>query len=150
MTRTTGWVRAFAIVGVWSVLPSLVPAQTYVRGWGQQVFDSRLNEQAFVDLEAGSFHTVARRSDGSVVVWGSNGFGLCNVPALPVGLTYVGIAAGAYHSAALRSDGSVVAWGNNATGECNVPVLPGGLVYVEVAAGANYTVARRSDGSVVA
>ena len=96
-------------------------------------------------------HTVARRSDGSVVAWGDNGFGQCNVPALPVGLTYVEVAAGGQHTVARRSDGSVVAWGDNDFGQCNVPALPAGLTYVEVAAGGCWhTVARRSDGSVVA
>ena len=93
---------------------------------------------------------MARRSDGSVVAWGSNHYGQCNVPALPAGLTYVEVAAGYGHTVARRSDGSVVAWGDNQYGQCNVPALPGGLTYVEIAAGGNHTVARRSDGSVVA
>ena len=93
---------------------------------------------------------MARRSDGSVVAWGNNACGQCNVPALPAGLTYVEVAAGDGHTVARRSDGSVVAWGNNGYGQCNVPALPAGLTYVEVAAGDDHTVARRSDGSVVA
>ena len=93
---------------------------------------------------------MARRSDGSVVAWGHNPTGQCNVPALPAGLTYVEVAAGGWHTVARRSDGSVVAWGDNAYGQCNVPALPAGLTYVEVAAGGYHTVARRSDGSVVA
>ena len=93
---------------------------------------------------------MARRSDGSVVAWGDNDYGQCNVPALPAGLTYVEVAAGDCHTVARRSDGSVVAWGCNGDGQCNVPALPAGLTYVEVAAGGCHTVARRSDGSVVA
>ena len=43
---------------------------------------------------AGRYHTVARRSDGSVVAWGDNTYGQCNVPPLPAGLAYVEIARG--------------------------------------------------------
>jgi hypothetical protein len=93
---------------------------------------------------------VARRSDGSVIAWGFNSYGQCNVPALPPGQTYVEFAAGAYHTVARRSDGSVIAWGWNDDGQCNVPPLPPGLAYVEIAAGHAHTVARRSDGSAIA
>jgi hypothetical protein len=94
-------------------------------------------------------HTVLRRSDGSVVAWGDNQYGQCNVPAPPAGLSYVEVAAGLHHTVARRSDGSVVAWGWNNSGQCIVPPLPAGLSYVEVAAGDYHTVARRSDGSVI-
>ena len=94
---------------------------------------------------------MARRSDGSVVAWGDNGYGQCNVPALPLGLTYVEVAAGGgAFTLARRSDGNVMAWGLNFYGQCNVPALPPGLTYVEVVAGWHHTVARRSDGSVLA
>jgi alpha-tubulin suppressor-like RCC1 family protein len=51
--------------------------------------------QSYVEVAAGDSHTVARRSDGSVVAWGQNWYGQCNVPALPPGLSYVEVAAGA-------------------------------------------------------
>ena len=95
------------------------------------------------------YHTVARRSDGSVIAFGSNTNGQCNVPALPAGLTYVEIAAGAYHTVARRSDGSVVAWGLNGDGECNVPPLPAGLTYVECRGSASPRVTRWRAGATV-
>jgi hypothetical protein len=117
--------------------------------------------------------SLGRRSDGSIVAWGHNGWGQCDVPALPPGVTYTGVAAGNTHSLALRSDGSVAAWGNNTWGQCDVPALPPGLTYVEISAGGSsdeyidicflvdgfpyyyyatygFSLARRSDGSVVA
>jgi hypothetical protein len=85
---------------------------------------------------------VARRSDGSVVAWGYNGNGQCNVPALSPGLSYVEVAAGGGHTVARRSDGSVVAWGENRGGQTHVPVVPAGLTYVEVASDYYHAVAR--------
>ena len=76
------------------VLTGTARAQSNIKGWGSSVFDSSWNsETAFVEVAAGDGHTVARRSDGSVVAWGHNDYGQCNVPALPVGLTYVEVAA---------------------------------------------------------
>ena len=110
-------------------------SRSLVRGWGHLVFDNAWHDvRDFVEVAAGGRHSLARRSDGSVVGWGSNDSGQLNVPALPPGLTYVEVAAGAAHTLALRSDGSVVAWGSNSHGECNVPALPPGTTYVEVAA----------------
>src|SRR5262245_27030903 len=164
---------AFSVLAVFVALPGAtdmafaqhqqadmaLAQQAVVIGWGAMVIDSRLHEQSFVEVAAGGHHTVARRSNGSVVAWGLNAYqsyvsattlsGQCTVPTLPPGLSYVDVAAGRWHTVALRSDGSAVAWGWNYYGQCNVPALPPGLSYVEVAAGEKNTVARRSDGSVV-
>jgi len=86
-------------------------------------------------------YTLARRSDGTVVAWGDNYYGQCNVPALPAGLSYVEIAAGRFLGIARRSDGAIVAWENNAYGQCNAPIQPAGVAYVEVAAGSVRSVA---------
>ena len=68
---------------------------------------------AYVEIAAGYTHSVARRSDGSLIGWGSNSSGECNTPVLPPGLNYVEAAAGWFHTVARRSDGSVLAWGLN-------------------------------------
>src|SRR5262245_54234235 len=115
---------AFSVLAVFlalSVSANVAPAQEGVIGWGRKVFDSRWNDiQSAVEVSAGGGHTVVRRSDGSVVAWGDNLDGQCNVPALPPGLSYVEVAAGGLHTVARRSDGSVVACGYNANGQCNV------------------------------
>ena len=52
-----------------------------------------------VAIAAGGYHSLALKSDGTVVGWGDNGYGQTTVPA---GLSNVAaIAAGGYHSLAL-------------------------------------------------
>ena len=98
-----------------------------------------------VSVAAGTSHTVALRSDGTVRAWGSDTYGQTNVPA---GLTNViAIAAGANHTAALTRDGTVSVWGDGLSGQA---VPPNGLSNVTaIAAAANYTLALKADGTVV-
>ena len=94
-------------------------------------------------VAAGLTHTVALRSDGTVLAAGDNIFGQCNVN----GLTGVSqLAAGAYHTVALHEDGKVTAIGNNAFGQCDVS---GWTNIVAVAAAAYDTLGLKSDGTVV-
>ena len=64
----------------------------------------------------------------TIVAWGNNGYGQCNVPAPNSG--FVAVAAGGYHSLGLKSDGTIVAWGYNGSGQCNVPAPNSGFVAV--------------------
>ncbi|XID93376.1 immunoglobulin-like domain-containing protein [Paenibacillaceae bacterium WGS1546] len=100
----------------------------------------------YVKVSGGVRHSLALKSDGTVVAWGHNGYGQSTVPA---GLDEVtSIAAGYYHSLALKSDGSIVAWGENNYGQSTVPA---GLdEVVAIAAGRNHSLALRADGIVVA
>ena len=70
------------------VLTDRACAGSGIVGCGDQVFDSRWSEGA-VEILAGGHHTLARRSDGSVVAWGQNFYGECDVPAFPPQATIV-------------------------------------------------------------
>ncbi|MBW7928438.1 MAG: hypothetical protein H3C58_10225 [Fimbriimonadaceae bacterium] len=114
-------------------------------------------------IAAGSHHSLALRSDGSVWAWGSNEYGQLGdgtttrrlSPVQVIGLTdAVAIAAGAGHSLAIRRDGSVWAWGNGGTlGDGTTtgrlsPVQVVGLTDAVAIAAAGHSLAVRSDGSV--
>lgn len=96
-------------------------------------------------IAAGGHHSLALKSNGTVVGWGS-GLGVTMIPS---GLeSVVSIAAGWEHSLALKSDGTVVAWGSNSAGQTNVP---GGLEdIVSIAAGNSHSLALKSDGTIIA
>ena len=97
-------------------------------------------------IAGGGNHSLALKDDGTVVAWGGNEYGQCNVP---IGLKgVVSIAGGGNHSLALKDDGTVVAWGGNEYGQCNVPIGLKGVV--SIAGGGNHSLALKDDGTVVA
>ena len=115
-----------------------------VMAWGdnaQGQTDVPVSATNVTDVAAGWFHSLALRSDDSVISWGS----ITNVP-LTV-FSAVRIAAGASHNVALRSDGMVVAWGSGFA-QTNVP--PSATNVIAIAAGDSHTLALRSDGKIVA
>ena len=97
-------------------------------GWGEQVVGVDLSGP-FVQVAGGNWHSLGLKSDGSIVAWGWNNLGQCNVPAPNAG--FVAVAAGKLHSLGLKSDGSIVAWGYNAEGQCDVPAPNSGFVAVK-------------------
>jgi len=106
--------------------------------YGQSTVPDGLND--VVDVAAGSYHSLALRSDGTVVQWGDH-------DPVPEGLAdVVDVEAGAYWSAALRADGTVVAWGSNEWGNTEVPADLDDVV--QISAGADFGLALRSDGTV--
>lgn len=98
----------------------------------------------YIAISAGQFHGLALRSDGTVVAWGCNDDGQCNIPDIN---DFITIGAGFRHSLGIRADGSLVAWGRSAYGICDVPA---GNDYVMVKGGDDYSVAIKSDGSLFA
>lgn len=93
----------------------------------------------YIAIAAGRYHSLALKSDGTIVGWGDNSSGQATPPA---GNNYIAIAAGYYHSIALKSDGSIVKWGN-------FVAPPAGNDFVAIAAGCFHSLALKSDGSIV-
>ena len=89
-------------------------------------------------------HTVALKTDGTVVAGGRNSYGKNDVSGWK---DIVAVAVGYYHTVGLKADGTVVAVGNNDDGQCNVS---GWTDIVAVAAGDYCTVGLKANGTVVA
>jgi subtilisin family serine protease len=68
------------------------------------------------------------QDSGTIVGWGYNNYGQCNLPV--PNTAFVAVGAGHYHSLGLRADGSIVAWGHNYHEQCIVPVPNSGFVAV--------------------
>jgi alpha-tubulin suppressor-like RCC1 family protein len=120
-------------------------------------------------ISAGSHHSLALRSNGTVWAWGYNvngqlGDGTTTDSSRPVQVrrlsNVIAVAAGDYCSVALRSDGTVWAWGFNANGQLgddtitssSTPIRIRGLSNITAIAaeegGAFHILALRSDGTV--
>ena len=93
-------VAALVCTLTWLTLAAPAFAQSEVIGWGAQVVNSSWSHESSVEIAAGKLHSAARRSDGSVVAWGSNSKGQCDLPSLPPGYAYVEIAASEGHNVA--------------------------------------------------
>jgi hypothetical protein len=83
---------------------------------------------------------------GSIVAWGDNSYGQCDVPSPNSGFTT--IAAGFYHSLGLKADGSIRAWGWNNWGQCDVPSPNSG--FTAIAAGEYHSLGLKADSSIIA
>jgi len=132
-----------------AVPPMPPPSGCTVVGWGADFFGQATSPAGLsgvTAVAAGALHSLALKSDGTVVGWGySDGAGAETPPAGLSGVT--AIAAGAVHSLALKSDGTVVAWGSDAFGQTTVPAGLSGVT--AIAAGLFHSLALKSDGTVV-
>jgi len=131
----------------------------------------------WVQVAAGSYHSLALRADGTLWAWGHNTYGelgnttnngIGSAPPNPtptqVGTErYTQVAAGEYHSLGLRADGSLWAWGYNFYGQLGnttntgggptfaanpTPTQVGTERYTQVAAGYGHSLGLRADGSL--
>jgi hypothetical protein len=103
-------------------------------GWGEQATPNQ-KLSGLTSISAGGYHSLALKSDGTIVGWGWNYYGQASSPS---GSDFIAIAAGRDHSIALKSDGTIVGWGANYYGESSPP---SGTDFVAIAAGVFHSLA---------
>ena len=88
-------------------------------------------------IAAGGNHSLALKSDGSIVGWGYNSNGEITPPD---GNDYIAIAAGGWQSLALKTKGSIVSWPDRP----QYPT-PAGNDFIAIAVGLNHSLALKED-----
>ncbi len=101
-----------------------------------------------VSVSAGGDHFLVLYADGSIVAWGDNRYGQCDVPDDVTNA--VAVATGETHSLALLGDNTIIAWGNNANGQCEVTEFDAYAGVVAIAAGGYHSLALSSRRFVIA
>ncbi|MDH5718124.1 MAG: DUF4215 domain-containing protein, partial [Spirochaetia bacterium] len=130
------------------------------------------------NIDAGGFHNMATQSDGTLWVWGFNGWGILGngtqtherQPIKPWNNnTWNIISAGAYHSTAILNDGMILLWGWGRDGQLgdgdmitwlipttvsylNKMIIPGQIgtnnTWQSISTGGSHTLAIKSDGTL--
>jgi alpha-tubulin suppressor-like RCC1 family protein len=117
-------------------------------------------------LAAGHYHSLARKTDGTLWAWGQNNLGQLGIgnttnQTVPVQVgaatNWASISVGDYHSFALKTDGTLWAWGYNISGQLGignttnqtVPVQLGSATdWASVDGGYAHTLALKTDGTL--
>lgn len=126
-----------------TALTQLIPARDFRDG--NQYLKACWDQIAVRDtIAAGSGHTVALKTDGTVIAIGRNDDGQCDVSAWN---DIIAISAGDVHTVGLKADGTVVAAGWNKYNQCDVSNWED---IVAITGGGYHTVGLKADGTVVA
>jgi len=118
------------------------------------------SETNWASVSAGSSHTVALKTDGTLWAWGSGflGDGTANYKTTPTKIgsetNWASVSAGSSHTVALKTDGTLWAWGSGFLGDGtanskSTPTKIGSETnWASVSRGLNHTVALKTDGTL--
>ena len=119
-------------------------------------------------VAAGSFHSAAIKTDGTLWLWGRNNYGHLGdntivpksspVQTISGGTNWKQVATGGSNSAAIKTDGTLWLWGRNSYGQLGdyslinksfpVQIITGGTNWKQVAFGASHAAAIKTDGTL--
>jgi alpha-tubulin suppressor-like RCC1 family protein len=151
--------------------------------WGENTFgqlgiNSRIlqfttPQQVFTDTDwqkiaAGSVHSLALKSNGTLGAWGSRGSGQLGTGNTSTGSNrfpvqvgsdadWLSIAAGNFHTLAIKTDGTLWVWGDNNSGQLGdgsqfktyIPVQIGtDTNWLDISGGDFYSIGLKSDGTL--
>jgi alpha-tubulin suppressor-like RCC1 family protein len=159
-TLWTWGVNTFGQLGINSTVSKSTPVTTILGGTN------------WASVAAGTTHTLAIKTDGTLWLWGENANGqigvndttpnrLTPVTTLLGGTNWRFVAGGGYYTAAIKTDGTLWTWGNNTNGKLaindlssgaakNTPVttILGGTNWKSVACGLSHGSAIKTDGTL--
>lgn len=127
----------------------------------------------WIDVSAGTSHTCAVASDGTVWCWGSDSYGQLgngstatgnrfspNLIVMPTGKTFTQVSAGVNSTCAITTLGTAYCWGSDATGQLgnggtlgtqyspSSVSMPTGKTFTQLSVGSSHACAVASDGTV--
>jgi alpha-tubulin suppressor-like RCC1 family protein len=126
------------------------------------------NENNWVAVSAGSLHTMAIKSDGTLWAWGDNSHGQLGDSGIATSFQttpeqigtdthWAFVSAGDLHNIAIKTDGTIWVWGNNFYGQLGDGTQTSqtypkqiciGTKWIAISAGMSHTMAIKTDGTL--
>jgi hypothetical protein len=130
-------------------VPPGAPSNRTLLIWGSTYYEQATQLPVFSDwriVRAGHYHVCGIREDGSMLCWGDNLRGQCDVPQSSLAPTkWKDVACGKSHTCGIKQDNTMQCWGSNDNGQCEVACED---FWVAVAAGEGHTCAIAADSTV--